>query len=420
MAETQNTCGYCQYLPKGGAGKCKHPIIPKLVTADDTKCDDGFKLKDIYKEQVQEKTKDKKDAQKIYLSGDPLKFLLDTLEKKYLGNRDALETLVLSAVSSQSSFSIRLNVALIGDSDSGKTAAAEAVLSVISSKNKYPYHRVTPKALYYEAMGNIKKEKLPVSFKDKVLFLDDVTKDTVEILKNIANTGNEPPSFVTVIDGESKAVKFDAQPVVWTTAVDLSEDYQGQCDRRYYTVEIKPVKDVGKFIIENECKNLEPLESKDFFLANTIMENIMNCNTIVDIEVHDYAFAKTNTDKKFFIAMVRAIAKIRNPTEGRITATKEDIAEASRLFKANDSQVTKLKSGALELIDYIPDTEPTKEDLEDSNTSPHTAEAIYASYSTEHPGVSLRTIRRYLLSLVNKSEINEVTGKFQRKYYYAV
>jgi len=342
-----------------------------------------------------------------------LEFLVNTLQLAHKGDEDILETLILSAVSAHPIFDIKLNVSLTGMSDVGKTGAGMSVLGIIPEECQYETHKVSPKVLYYQAMDGY-------TFNNKIILLDDIVDGDTEVLKNIANTSNTPPSFTTLINQKPCQITFDHAPVVWTTRVDLIEDYQGQADRRFYTLEVKGSIDTMKHIVEMESNNIKPEKSEEWQIARTMMKTIMEQPVQVTIPVPmlDYSFIQTNSGVKFFIAMIRSIAKI-NATDYTepIIASEDDIAEATRLYKSNSVQQYKLKESAVKLLDYIPRIKPTDLDFDDPDNSPNTIESIFEK-AKDKLGIKIDALRKSLNSLQKKGLVNSIQGRYNRQFYY--
>ncbi len=327
------------------------------------------------------------------LEDNPLKFLVDAAESVHHGNRDALGTLILSRISANPVFNIKLNVALNGGTDVGKTDAALAILNMADAEYRYETVKISPKVLYYQAMGNEKKEIKPYSFRNKTICVDDITDNDTEVLKNIANTTNEPPSFSTLINQVPFQVNFDYAPVVWTTKIDFIGDEQGQADRRFYTIELKDTPGVMKHIFDVQSQNIMPDKSDEYKAATYIMGHIMEKDYTVKIPEFDYSVAKTKSGLKFLIAMIRSIAKINyrknkivdDFTNGGykkvIIASDEDIKNGVSLYKTNLIQRTKLSSNAITLLKHIPEKEPTDSDFDHPELSDHTVDAIHTSCS---------------------------------------
>lgn len=336
-----------------------------------------------------------------------LHFLLDTLQQMHIGDRDVLETLLLSAASAHPDLDVKLHVALIGSTEAGKTDAATKVLRIVPADNQYPTRKVSPKALYYEALNGY-------SFKNKILFLDDIVGNDTEILKNIANTSSEPPSFSTLIAQEPKQIIFDYAPVVWTTRVELLADDEGQADRRFYTLEVQGSNDVVQYIQESLSNNLKPQLSPEMEKAKKLLKEIMERPGEVTIPPFKPDFKPTKTGMQFLIAMIRSLAKI----EGRTTANDEDINEGIRLYKSNQTQMMKLKESARIVMQHIPTLIPTQMEIDEPDTSEHTIEKIYAKVKKQNPKIKIDTVRKDLNMLCKKGYADSITGRSNRHFYY--
>ncbi len=361
------------------------------------------------------------------LKGDkPLDFIVGAIQKKHCGDTDAIETLVLSAITAHPIINTKLHIALTGDSDKGKTDVAIKTLEAVPETNQYPTCKVSPKALYYEARGykNDKKgiDIPPYSFRNKIIFLDDITDNDTEILKNIANSSNKPPSFTTLINQIPVRITFDYAPVVWTTRVDLLQDVQNQADRRFYSIEINSnLAEVLKHIAEHECNNEDTEESDELHIARAMMKIIMELGFFVEVPKFDYSVAKTKSGLKFLIAMIKAIAKInyyKNKRDGNtVTASKEDIIEGIRLYKSNRVQQHKLSTKDLKILEYVPKEKPIKEELDDATVCENTVEAIHAKINKKHR-MDIEVVRKGLKTLSIKGLITAIPGRYNRQFYY--
>ncbi len=353
-----------------------------------------------------------------------LEYIVDTLQTVHKGDKDALETLVLSAISAHPSFTIKLNVALVGDSDAGKTHVGETVLGIIPNEYQYETYKVTPKVLYYQALGNPEKGIAPYSFYNKTIFLDDITDNDREILKNIANTSNKPPSFTTLVKQKPYTITFNHAPVVWTSRVDLIEDYQAQADRRFYTIEVNGSPAVLDHIVNIECNNKKPQCSEEMDKAKNIMKDVMLQEVQVEVPANfDHSFVKTKSGIRFLIAMIRSIAKINVFSNRQTKATQQDIEEGIRLYKSNETQQKKLKRNALELLKYIPKDAPKIHNIEfpESSGKPYTVEGIYEAADKNGLNIGIASVRKILESLEKQSYITAIPGRTTtRKLYYQV
>jgi hypothetical protein len=354
------------------------------------------------------------------LNDDPIKFLLDVLERVHKGDRDASETLILSRVSANSCFSIKLNVALFGDSDIGKTHLGNTCLDIVPPEYSYETTKITPKVLYYQAKGDKDKGELPYSFNNKTIFLDDIKDNDGEVLKHIANTSSKPPSFSTLINQVPYTIIFDHSPVVWTTRVDLIDDQQ--VNRRFYNIEVESSPDVLAHIAKTELNNLMPEKTEDWLISQALMSIVMKAPLKVKIPEFNYSFITNNSDLKFLIAMIRSIAKINamknEVVDDTILASKADIAEGVRLYRSNLVHQRKISKKGLKILKCVPDDEPTEDEFDHPDKSLHTVEAIHAEVKDD--SISLDTVRKELNKMYDNGIINDIRGKRNRHFYYKV
>ncbi len=350
---------------------------------------------------------------------DPIKFLLDVAERVHIGDRDSIETLLLSLISAHPSLNTKLNIALSGDSDVGKTHLGITCLNMAPAEYRYETTKITPKVLYYEAIGNTDKGIPPYSFYNKTIFLDDIADNDKEIIKHIANTSSKPPSFTTLINQVPHKIMFDYAPVIWTTRVDLIDDVQVY--RRFYNLEIQGSPDVLGHIFETECNNLAPEETEDWLISRALMTIVMSAPLKVKIPDFDYGFINKNSDLKFLLAIIKSIAKINalknEVKDDTVLASKADITEGVRLYRNNLVQQCKISRNALKILKHVPDNKPTENELGHPDKSPHTVEAIHAEVKDF---ISIAVIRKELKTMINKGIINAMTGKRNRKFYYKV
>lgn len=338
-----------------------------------------------------------------------LNFILDILQLLHKGDRDVLETLILSAISAHPDFEVKLHVALIGSTEAGKTDAGETVLDIVHTEHQYETRKVSPKALYYVAKDG-------ASFENKIIFLDDVTENDSEILKNIANTSSEPPSFTTLINQVPTVIKFNGAPVVWTTRVELIGDQQGQADRRFYTVEVKGSADTLQHIQEMlcNCTSMTLQNLPDWIETKRLLKEIMERPGKVIVPHFDRNFDITKTGMRFLIQMIRSIAKI----EGRTIATDEDIAEGIRLYKSNQTQMLKLKESARMTVQHIPTTVPGELDIDNPDGNDHTREVIFEKVHKQNPKIKMDTVVKDLELLCKMGLANFISGRYNRHFYY--
>ncbi|MCK5432049.1 MAG: hypothetical protein KAJ03_04855, partial [Gammaproteobacteria bacterium] len=271
--------------------------------------------------------------------------ILDALELKYYGNRAALSMLALSAVSAHPRFTKKLHIALIGSSDVGKSGAMSIVRNMIMPEHKYKTMKVSPKVMYYQANDGM-------TFSNVIVALDDITDGDTEILKNIANSTNEPPTFTTLVHQKPLEIIFDEQPAVWTTKVELLNDHDGQADRRFFTVEILPNEDVKQFIYDSDRFDVSKTSSTQYMNARDLLSRVMKRNQYVTLPECNMSHLKRNSDINFLMAMIRSIAKINtlDTDSDNITATEQDVNDARRLYRKHIVQTISIKEDTAKLL----------------------------------------------------------------------
>lgn len=336
--------------------------------------------------------------------------MLNALEKRYFGNRDALSMLLLSAASAHILFNRKLHIAIIGTADVGKTGALEAGLDFIHTRHKYPSTKVSPKSLYYEANEGC-------TFDNVIIGLDDIEGGDREILKNLANTSNNPPSFTTLVKQKPIQIHFDAQPVVWTTRVELLNDHEGQVDRRFFTIEIVPKDGVMQHMFDNLSENVDVNADDDFIHMSDTFADIMWRDQLVKIPKHNLSHIKRNSDMNFYVAMIRSIAKINtsDTTSNEIIASDADIKEATRLYRIHIVQTTSIKQDTALLLEYVPE-DITEDDYLKPTESFNSVRAIYNDQK-DTLGLSTKQVRTKLKELTEGGLIEETSGMNRTNLY---
>lgn len=329
--------------------------------------------------------------------------ILDALELKYCGNRDALSMLVLSAVSAHTRFTKKLHIALIGSSDVGKSGAMSIVRNMLMPEHKYNTMKVSPKVMYYQANEGM-------SFNNVIVALDDITDGDTEILKNIANSTNEPPSFTTLVNQKPLEIMFDEQPAVWTTKVELLNDHDGQADRRFFTVEILPNDDVKQFIYDSDRFDVSKTSLPQYTNARDLLSRVMKRDQYVTLPECSMAPLNRNSDTNFFMAMIRSIAKINtiDTDSDNITASEQDVKDARRLYMKHIVQTISIKLDTAKLLQYVPEI-ISEHDHMNPTESTNTIRSIYNAQKM-HLKLSSKQVRAKLKELAASGIIEETHG----------
>lgn len=128
---------------------------------------------------------------------------------------------------------------LNGDPEIGKTDLAYQSLRLFPEEDVLFYTNLSPKYVYYES--------LKMSFKNKIMYLDDVGPEHIGILKVLRNETDIPIKSGTVGDKESLNLQIDGHPVVYASSVLPLRDLGGQGTSRSFLMPIeKPSEDEEK------------------------------------------------------------------------------------------------------------------------------------------------------------------------------
>lgn len=346
--------------------------------------------------------------------------VVDAIETRYKGNRKAIKILLCSLINANPIYPTKLHIAFNGDSDSGKTTGMETTIHMVNDAHKYNSRSVSPKAIFYDSQTIYNKEgeliRQGTSFKHKVIFLDDVAFKDIEILKQLANSSYDAPTYTTIDkNGFIKTLKLDGKPTVWTTRVEMFDDHENQTDRRFFKVEIQK-QDIKRDIFESD-----DIIDDDKNNIRSSLYGVMNWNVKVNIPRGvDISCCDSNTDVRILRCLILGITKI-NKAEligtPEITADIQDINEAIELFKSQSIQKTNIRESALRLLKFIPESEPVMDEHGEIFSAGYTIEDIYAKQDVSP---SMRVVRNNIAKLLKKGKLSEISGKFNRKYFFRV
>ncbi|MCK5431672.1 MAG: hypothetical protein KAJ03_02955, partial [Gammaproteobacteria bacterium] len=231
-----------------------------------------------------------------------------------------------------------------------------------------------------------------------------------EILKNIANSTNEPPSFTTLVNQKPLEIMFDAQPSVWTTKVELLNDHDGQADRRFFTVEILPNDDVKQFIYDSDRFDVSKTSLPQYTNARELLSRVMKRDQYVTLPECSMAPLNRNSDTNFFMAMIRSIAKINtiDTDSDNITASEQDVKDARRLYMKHIVQTISIKLDTAKLLQYVPEI-ISEHDHMNPTESTNTIRSIYNAQKM-HLKLSSKQVRAKLKELAASGIIEETHG----------
>lgn len=141
----------------------------------------------------EEKEAARDEALDILKNGDPISYIIDTVQENHKGDKDAIEAQALAFAGQTTDVTDGLHIVMNGASGSGKSHTTKSHIHLIPAKWKREAS-VSPKALYYM---NIRA--------GTILFADDteVPKDLEETVKRSITNFQQLTNHVTVYKGES-------------------------------------------------------------------------------------------------------------------------------------------------------------------------------------------------------------------------
>lgn len=170
--------------------------------------DDELNALDIDRdeEDISQEEKDaaRAEAQEILKNGDPLEYIIETVQENHKGDRDAIEAQALAFAGQTTDVTDGLHIVMNGPSGSGKSHTNKSSVHLLPARWKRETS-VSPKALYY--MG-IKP--------GMVLFADDteVPKELEETVKRSVTNFQQETHHITVYNGESISLTIPPR-LIW-------------------------------------------------------------------------------------------------------------------------------------------------------------------------------------------------------------
>lgn len=273
-------------------------------------------------------------AMEILENGDPIKFLLDTIGRMHIGDRNLIEIMLLCLGVQSVINSKGMHPGLSGESGMGKSDAVYATLFVMHP-SIYIRAGMSPKALFHH---NIKRKA--------IIFMDDYRQDPDidSIIKQTSSFFHEPYEHLTVIEHEGRILKAPSEIVWIITSVSGSSNLQ-VLNRQVNEDVDDSVSQTKKVIDAGFAEDTEGLPQY------VVTEDVLICREITRI-IHEtdvkvivpfanrieWADLTNRRNPSIFRDMLKAYAMFRfkqrsyDPETGVITATEEDFEAAKRLY----------------------------------------------------------------------------------------
>jgi len=378
-------------------------------------------------------------AMDILENGNPMKFLLDVIGRYHVGDVEAAKAHILSVISCCND--TKIHILTTGRSGGGKTHLQETILDkIVPEENRYDAKRVSPKALFYKTKPHktrvngkiIDEAKLqkPYDFNKKIIMLDDQDEHSKEILKVLGS--QTPPSYETVINGESVLLKLNANPVIWWNKVTPITDEDQQIPSRYYYCNVDEGRDhqekVAEFCIKWNLGKIR-VNPKDLDVARYIIKTVINSDVTVSLSnVAELCSqdipTKEGRNISYFIAFLKCYTRLFQYQRERVEVANatvvysdiEDYEFVKEMWQKNTYQELKIDSTAKFILDNcIEDVEPELEEQIGYTVSDIT-EKFNSLYSGRQ--LSESSVRLKLKSLYDMGYIKSKRFRANRGYYY--
>ncbi|WP_370575729.1 hypothetical protein [Methanomethylovorans sp.] len=302
------------------------------------------------------KTAAQDEATYVLKNGNPVMYMLETIENIHIGDNRAAEGLLL-AVASQSCLNTQgIQIKMSGESGGGKSHLCKAVTHCIRDKHIVE-SSLSSKAAYYAPLK-------PGS----IIFSDDteISEDMETVIKRATTNYQDDTLHTTVRDGRSMILKIPPRILWLITSVE--DDVSDQLLNRQLIFNVDESSEQKNSIFEMQKK--EAL--KGDIMTNTVTHRVLVCRLIWDM-IKDKMFKvripfaedidivdKSNTRNfPMFLDMVKAYAIMCHmqrdaDDDGYLLATKTDFYTAKSLFESQtESVITKLNEKERRIIQAV-------------------------------------------------------------------
>ena len=296
-------------------------------------------------------------ARKIMESGNPIEFIAGVVRQYHIGDDNTEEGLCVSIASQSCLNSAGIQVALNGESGSGKSHIVKTHLRLVPAKYRVS-SGLSPKAAYYMHL----KEGM-------IVFSDDVNMslEMEEIIKRSTTNYQEYTEYNTVFNGEGRKLTIPPRINWFLTSVN-SESSKEVLNRQltFSTIESQGHKDTI-FVKQQECAEYGICDmtdiTEDIVVCRTIYEMIKSQTFKVRIPFVKQIDIKDKSDSRIFplfLDMIKGYTvffyKQRQLEDGFLIATKDDFDKAKKLFTSQlNNIVSKLNDKEIKILQFIYD-----------------------------------------------------------------
>jgi len=304
-----------------------------------------------------------KRANKILLN-DPIKFLLNEVQKEAIGNELNTELCIYSLLSLNSCVENLLHMQHIGNVQSGKSHLGLTCESLLNSSMRFPVNHMSPKYLMYAS-----KEE---SVHNKLIILDDATDVDIELLKALGNN-NGPAKYGTVANKKAEKFILDGEPLIWFSTVTPLNDEGHQLNSRYIMINTDETEEHHQKVLDRFKQEAmgrltkTPIDS----ITGDILNMCINSNEFNHVVLPEFDYpagAKTKyRDGKAFISLIQTVAvmnhkaRVIKDPDNTLYAAPQDVEIATRLWNAIERYNThKLNEQQLQTLELIQEWDTKK------------------------------------------------------------
>ena len=372
------------------------------------------------KEEIEDKIPEyaKKRALEIMRDENPIEFVLNVVQTYHVGDKWTSEGLCVSIAGQSCLNSSGIQIAVNGESGSGKSHVVKIFLKLI------PAHfaiisALSPKAAYYMKLNP-----------GMIVFSDDVSMsiDMEEIIKRATTNYQEHTEYNTVYNGAGKKLVIPPRINWYLTSVD-SEASKEVLNRQ---LTFSTVENVGhkQTIFDTQAdmavSGLYDMTviTEDVLICRAIFDNIKSQTFSVKIPFAKQINIKNKSDSRvfpLFLDMIRGYTVFfhrqrQKDNEGFLLAQKEDFDKAKELFSSQLNNIlTKLNGKEQKIMEYL----YNNFDCENIN---EIASGTGLSYSTVRNALKGRPDRNNLGLLSKVKGLNytkeSIEGVFSEKFFF--
>jgi hypothetical protein len=241
------------------------------------------------------------------VENNPLKYCLEILTKRHIGEEHILLLLLASGISvGFDNRKFLLHIMGVGSSGKGKTDSMETVGKIFT--NMYTITSASPKSIFYQSKDN----KLPN--KGILFYPENDNKEDFEALERVLTDDKEDiPSHNTVINGESVELAITQKNVFWRNSVKTSNDEDNQTNNRYYIYNVDESEQQDEKIYDlilNTWNYTETTSKEDLNIAKAITDILIQEKKIIYIPFVENIHLSRKDDRRIikkFLKLLNAV-----------------------------------------------------------------------------------------------------------------